>query len=65
METAREGLRRLKDFFWRELGAPSTLSQLGIPADSVPRLAAGADLSCWSYRPLTREDVEAILRSCV
>ena len=65
VETAREGLRRFKDFFWRELGAPSTLSQLGIPADSVPRLAAGADLSCWSYRPLTREDVEAILRSCV
>lgn len=60
-EQAREGVARTRAFF-RELGAPSTLTELGIPASAIGRLAELTDLNCWSYKPLSREDVAAILR---
>ena len=61
-EQAREGVARTRAFFRDELGAPSTLTELGIPESAIGRLAELTDLSCWSYKPLTRADVEAILR---
>lgn len=60
-ELAAEGIRRVKAFF-RELGAPATLAELGVGEADIDRIADLTDLSCWSYKPLTREDVVNILR---
>jgi len=61
LEVAHEGIRCTRDFF-TEIGAPSTLADLGIPESAIEDLAARTDLSCWAYKELTREDVKAILR---
>lgn len=61
LEVAREGIQRTRDFF-DEMGAPATLTDLGIPESAIEDLAARTDLSCWAYKELTREDVKAILR---
>lgn len=61
LEAAQEGIQRTRDFF-NEIGAPSTLTELGIPEDAIDDLAARTDLSCWAYQKLTRDDVKAILR---
>ena len=61
LEVAHEGIRCTRDFF-NEIGAPSTLADLGIPESAIEDLAARTDLSCWAYKELTREDVKAILR---
>ncbi len=61
-EVAREGIRRTREFF-SELAAPATLTELGVPKEGLSRIADLTDLSCFSYRKLTREDVMAILRS--
>lgn len=61
-EIAREGIRRTREFF-RELGAPVTLAELHVPEEAIERIADLTDLSCFSYKQLTREDVVAILRS--
>lgn len=63
-ETAREGIRRTREFF-RELGAPATLTELGVPAESIGRIADLTDLGCFSYRRLTREDVVSILKTAL
>lgn len=61
-EIAREGIRATRAFF-KELGAPSTLTELGVPEEAVGRIAELTDTGCYSYRKLTKEDVAAILRS--
>ena len=61
-QIAREGVAATREFF-RELGAPVTLGELGLGEDAVDRIADLTDLSCFSYRPITRDDVVAILRS--
>lgn len=61
-DIAREGIRRTRAFF-RELGAPATLTELGVPAERVGEIADLTDLSCFGYRRLTRGDVVSILRS--
>ena len=61
-EIAREGIRRTREFF-RELGAPTTLSELGVPEEAIDNIADLTDLGCFSYRKLTRDDVAAILRT--
>lgn len=61
LEVAQEGIQRTRDFF-DEMGAPATLTDLGIPESAIEDLAARTDLSCWAYKELTREDVKAILR---
>jgi len=61
LAVAQEGIQRTRDFF-DEMGAPATLTDLGIPESAIEDLAARTDLSCWAYRELTREDVKAILR---
>lgn len=60
LELAHEGIRCTRNFL-REIGAPATLTELGIPETAIEDLAARTDLSCWAYRELTREDVKAIL----
>ena len=61
LEVAEEGIHCTRAFF-DELGAPSTLTQLGIPESGIEKLVDLTDLSCWAYKELTREDVENILR---
>ena len=64
-EVALEGIACLRRFFHEELGAPRTLTELGIPESAIPRLVELTDLSCFGYKTVTAEDVDAILRSCL
>ena len=61
LEVAHEGVQCTRDFL-NEIGAPATLTELGIPESAIDDLAARTDLSCWAYKEMTREDVKAILR---
>ncbi|MFA5561655.1 MAG: iron-containing alcohol dehydrogenase [Eubacteriales bacterium] len=65
LELAQAGIRRTRDFF-REIGAPTTLGEVGIPADAIPTLAAHTKLLPGSYRkPITPADIERILTTCL
>ena len=64
LAVAQEGIQRTRDFF-NEIGAPATLTDLGIPESAIEDLVARTDLSCWAYKELTREDVKAILGMCL
>ena len=61
LEVAYEGIQHTRDFF-NEIGAPATLTELGIPESAIDDLATRTDMSCWAYKEMTREDVKAILR---
>lgn len=61
LEIAQEGVQRTRDFF-NEIGAPATLTELGIPESAIDDLASRTDMSCWAYKEITREDVKEILR---
>ena len=61
LEVAYEGIQHTRAFF-NEIGAPATLTELGIPESAIDDLAARTDMSCWAYKEMTREDVKAILR---
>ena len=63
-EIARAGVAATRDFF-RELGAPVTLGELGLGGEAIDPIADLTDLSCFSYQPIAREDVVAILRSAL
>lgn len=62
--TAREGIARFKAFL-RSLGLPLTMGDLKIDPADVPALAAktkvGPGGTLGSFKPLTREDIQAIL----
>lgn len=60
LEVAGEGVQCTRDFF-NEIGAPATLTELGIPESAIDDLAARTDMSCWAYKKMTRDDVRAIL----
>ena len=61
-----EATARYADFL-RLVGAPLTLSEVGIPADpaTLDKLADHAGDGGGSYRRITRDDARAILASCV
>ena len=61
LEVAQEGIEVTRDFF-NEIGAPATLTDLGIPDSAIDDLAARTDMSCWAYKKMTQDDVKAILR---
>ena len=63
-QIAREGVAATRAFF-HELGAPVTLGELGLGEDAIDPIADLTDLSCFSYQPITREDVVAILRTAL
>ena len=63
-QTAREGVAALKAFF-AEIGAPATLSEQGVDESIFEAVADLTDLGCYSYRPLTRDDVLAILKAAL
>lgn len=60
-EMGLEAVRCVRSFF-RELGAPATLTELGVSEADFDRIVDLTDLGCYGYRQLTREDVYAILR---
>lgn len=63
IELAHEGLKRTKIYF-QKIGAPVTLSEVGIPEEAIPAIAAKTLLIPGSYKRLQTEDVEEILKNC-
>ncbi|MEG0778637.1 MAG: iron-containing alcohol dehydrogenase [Oscillospiraceae bacterium] len=62
-QIALEGIAALESFF-KEIGAPISLRELGIPDDSkLHEIAESCNLIRTDYKPLTHPDVEAILRT--
>lgn len=63
--TAREGIARLEQFF-RSLGMPLTLEELGFKASDIPALTAKVGLhtptTVGRFVPLTREDIARVYK---
>lgn len=63
-ELALAGVEALADFV-REMGLPVTLKELGIhEAADLKAVADSCNLSCGSYRKMTREEILEILKEC-
>ncbi len=65
--TALEGIRRLQAF-WKELGLPLTLGEVGTDPDDIPILTQKARCDeqglLGNFIRMTKEDIAAILRLC-
>ncbi len=63
-EVGLEGIERTKKFFKR-IGAPTALSDLGIQGDKIPEMAKKATRNgpLGSYKRLETKDVEAIMKA--
>jgi len=61
--TAREGIARLKAF-WKSIGLPGTLGELGIPNDRITEMASRAVErgALGSFVPIKKREAEAILK---
>lgn len=63
-ETALAGIQALADFI-REIGLPTTFAELGIPAYTNLRAAAGStNISPGCCKKLTHDDIYNILLAC-
>ena len=67
--TAQEGVRRLKDFF-RSLGLPVTLGEIGVKEEDIPAVVAHHDRKPGGYPfggfvKFQAEDMAAVLRLCL
>lgn len=62
--TALEGIERMRQFF-RRMGLPVTLKELGVPGDRIEEMAdkctGGGTYSIGGFMPLTKQDVVNIL----
>lgn len=63
-EVAIEGIAATKNFF-KKIGAPTTLTEVGIPADLIEEMASRVELTDGGYTPLSSKDVVEILKSCL
>lgn len=63
-ELALAGLKAIRDYF-NSIGAPSTLSDVGIPAEAIEQLADTTQIIRAGYKPLERDDVLEILKLSV
>ena len=64
-ETARAGVEALADFI-REIGLPTTLAELGIPADTDLRAVADSTiLTPGCCKKLTHDELYEILKECI
>lgn len=68
-ESANMGIRELRNFF-KEIGMPLTLTELGINKEDIPLLVSmitekGTRVVGHSVRPLDAQDIEALLLSCL
>ena len=61
-QIALAGIDCLEAFF-RELGIPSTLREVGATEEMLPQIAHSTTLG-GGYKTLTADDVETILRAC-
>lgn len=63
--TALAGIVALKNFF-KEIGLPTTLAELGIPSDAISHLAEKAEMnngnSMGYFNPLSAEQIKEVLR---
>ena len=67
MEIAKEGIRRLYDFFFKTLGLQSTLTELGIGKE---HFEAMAEKACGGkvlkgFKNLTKDDIVKIYEMCL
>ena len=67
MSIAREGIKRLYDFFFKTLGLKSTLTELGIGKehfeDMANKACGGSILK--GFKSLTKEDIMKIYEMCL
>lgn len=63
-EIALAGIQAVQDYF-ASIGAPTTLTEVGIPAERIPEIAAKVELTPGGYAPLTVDDVIKILQAAV
>ena len=63
-ELAEEGIGKTREYFKR-IGAPVTLSQVGIPAGDIDKIVEKILLIPSSYTALERKDLKEILNSCI
>lgn len=67
MEIAKQGIARLADFLFNQLGLSSTLSAVGINEENFPLMAkkaCGGDV-LQGFKPLRQGDIEEIFRLCL
>lgn len=64
-ETAKEGIKRLKNFF-KSIGLPTNFEELGAKEEDIPKMVEkmqlGENGSCGQFVKLKAKDVEAIYR---
>ena len=65
-EVALAGIEATRAYFTR-IGAPATLGELGIGGDQIERMATEATRygAIGSFKKLQKDDVKAILESCL
>ena len=63
-ELALLGIQAIRDYF-NKIGAPETLTDVGIPADAIEKLADTTNLIRSGYKQLERKDVVAILKRSI
>ena len=67
MEIAKEGIRRLSDFFFKDLGLQSNFTEIGIRKEDFAMMAAKAcrNGNINGFRTLSAADVEKIYEMCI
>ena len=67
VEIAKEGIRRLSDFFFKDLGLQSNFTEIGIRKEDFAMMAAKAcrDGNINGFRTLSAADVEKIYEMCL
>ncbi len=67
METAKKGIEKLSEFFFKTLGLPSTLSELGVKKKDIPIMAekACAGSVIEGFKTLNKKDIEKIFNMCM
>lgn len=64
LEQALEGIRKTKAFF-KKIGAPTTLKEVGIPKDAIDKIVETINIFPTSYaNSLTNSDIKNILNRC-
>ena len=67
MEIAKESIKRLSDFFFKDLGLKSNFTEIGIKAEDFAMMAAKAcrDGNINGFKTLSAADVEKIYEMCI
>jgi alcohol dehydrogenase YqhD (iron-dependent ADH family) len=67
MEIAKESIKRLSDFFFKDLGLKSNFTEIGIKAEDFAMMAAKAcrDGNINGFKTLSAADVEKIYEMCL